>query len=121
MLPAEPDRVLARLTDAEWSSDEAIRPGLLALGARYLTTTADGRVLDRVGNFHLANGAAVERVNFAADPSDRGRFRSFGVMVNYRYEPDRLAERAERYATDGTVAMSAAVRDLLGGDAARPR
>ena len=121
VLPAEPDRVLARLTDAEWSSDEAIRPGLLALGARYLTTTADGRVLDRVGNFHLANGAAVERVNFAADPSDRGRFRSFGVMVNYRYEPDRLADRAERYATDGTVAMSAAVRDLLGGDSARPR
>jgi malonyl-CoA decarboxylase len=121
LLPAEPARVLARLTDAEWSSDEAIRPGLLALGARYLTTTADGRVLDRVGNFHLANGAAVERVNFAADPSDRGRFRSFGLMVNYRYEPERLADRAEHYAADGTVPTAAAVRELLGGEPPRPR
>ncbi|MFM8972565.1 MAG: malonyl-CoA decarboxylase domain-containing protein [Actinomycetota bacterium] len=121
LLPAEPERVLARLTDAEWSSDEAIRPGLLALGARYLTTTASGRVIDRVGNFHLANGAAVERVNFAADPSDRGRFRSFGLMVNYRYEPDRLTERAEHYASEGTVATSSAVRDLLGGEPGRPR
>lgn len=115
LLPAEPGRVLARLTDAEWSSDEAIRPGLLALGARYLTTSAAGRAIDRVGNFHLANGAAVERVNFAADPSDRGRFRSFGLMVNYRYEPERLAERAAAYATAGTIATSGAVRDLLGG------
>lgn len=121
LLPAEPERVLARLTDAEWSSDEAVRPGLLALAARYLTTAASGRAIDRVGNFHLANGAAVERVNFAADPSDRGRFRSFGVMVNYRYEPERLSERAAAYATDGTVATSAAVRDLLGGEPNRPR
>jgi len=59
LLPAEPRRVLARLGDVEWEHDEAIRPALLALCARYLTTTREGRVLDPVANFHLANGAAA--------------------------------------------------------------
>ena len=57
LLPAEPARVLARLADAEWDVDEAIRPALLALCARYLTTAPEGRAADPVANFHLANGA----------------------------------------------------------------
>ncbi len=113
LLPAEPSRVMARLADAEWDVDEAIRPALLALCARYLTTAPDGRVLDPVANFHLANGAAVERVNWMADPSAVGRARSFGLMANYLYENDKIAERAEAYATHGTVPVSNAVRDLL--------
>ena len=44
--PAEPERVLARLADDDWGADEAIKPALLALCARYLTTTRDGRALD---------------------------------------------------------------------------
>src|SRR5262249_54085051 len=88
LLPAEPARVLTRLCDAEWDVDEAIRPALLALCARYLTTAPEGRALDPVANFHLANGASVDRVNWMADPSATGRSRSFGVMTNYLYEPD---------------------------------
>jgi malonyl-CoA decarboxylase len=113
LLPAEPGRVLARLTDAEWAVDEAIRPALLALAARYLTTPGEGRVADPVANFHFANGAAIERVNWMADPSPVGRTRSFGLMANYLYEDERIAERAEAYAARGAVAASAAVRELL--------
>ncbi len=54
LLPAEPDRVLARLDDDDWDVDEAIRPALVALCARYLTTPVEGRVVDPVANFHLA-------------------------------------------------------------------
>jgi malonyl-CoA decarboxylase len=115
LLPAEPRRVLARLGDVEWESDEAIRPALLALCARYLTTAHEGRVLDPVANFHLANGAAVERVNWMADPSAVGRSRAFGLMANYLYEDDRIAERAEAYAARGEVPASSAVRDLIAG------
>jgi malonyl-CoA decarboxylase len=115
LLPAEPRRVLARLGDVEWESDEAIRPALLALCARYLTTAQEGRVLDPVANFHLANGAAVERVNWMADPSPVGRSRAFGLMANYLYEDDRIAERAEAYAARGEVSASSAVRDLVAG------
>jgi malonyl-CoA decarboxylase len=113
LLPAEPARVLARLNDAEWEVDEAIKPALVALCARYLVSTRDGRVADPVGNFHLANGAAVARVNWMADPSPTGRARSFGVMTNYMYELERIAERTEAYAARGEVAMSPEVRELL--------
>jgi len=113
LMPAEPKRVLERLTEPEWDVDEAIRPALLALAARYLTTIVAGRTLDPVANFHLTNGAAVERVNWMADPSANGRARSFGVMANYRYEPDHIAERAEAYAAKAEVTASNSVRELL--------
>jgi malonyl-CoA decarboxylase len=113
LLPAGPARVLARLSDREWDVDEAIRPALLALCARYLTTAVEGRAADPVANFHLANGATVERVNWMADPSPTGRARSFGVMANYLYEPDRIPDRAEAYATRGEVPTSSEVRDLI--------
>jgi len=115
LLPAEPRRVLARLGDVEWEHDEAIRPALLALCARYLTTTREGRVLDPVANFHLANGAAVERINWMADPSAVGRARAFGLMANYLYEDARIPERAEAYVVRGHVPTSAGVRDLIAG------
>ena len=113
LLPAEPARVLARLSAAEWDDDEAIRPALLALCARYLTTTAEGRAVDPVANFHLANGAIVERINWMADASAVGRARSFGVMANYLYEPDRIPDRAEAYATKAAVPTSSEVRELI--------
>jgi len=115
LLPAEQRRVLARLGDVEWEHDEAIRPALLALCARYLTTTREGRVLDPVANFHLANGAAVERINWMADPSAVGRARAFGLMANYLYEDARIPERAEAYVVRGHVPTSAGVRDLIAG------
>jgi malonyl-CoA decarboxylase len=113
LLPAEPARTLARLDDARWEDDEAIEPALVALCARYLTTAPEGRALDPVANFHLSNGAAVERINWLADRSAIGRARSAGLMANYRYEPDRIAERAERYADRGEIAMSPGVKELL--------
>ncbi len=112
-LPAEPKRFLERLADPDWIDDEAIAPALLALAARYLTSVTDGRVLDPVANFHLSNGAALERVNWFADPSPTGWERSAGMMANYEYEPERMAERAEAYATRAQVAMSDSVREAL--------
>ena len=114
LLPAAPERVLARLADAEWDADEAIEPALLALCARYLTTTRDGRAIDPVANFHLANGALIERINWLADPSRSGHDQSATLMVNYSYEPDRIAARADAYVGRGDIATSGTVRELLG-------
>lgn len=114
LLPAEPARVIARLGDEEWDVDEAIRPALLALCARYLSATSDtNRVADPVANFHLSNGASIERINWMADASPRGHDRSFGLMANYLYEDERIAERAEDYVAKGAVSMSNAVKDLI--------
>lgn len=113
LLPAAPERVLARLSHASWDADEAVQPALVALCARYLTTIRDGRALDPVANFHLANGAKIARINWLADPSPTGRGRSAGLMANYVYEPDHIARRADAFVARGEVSMSAAVRDLL--------
>jgi malonyl-CoA decarboxylase len=113
LLPAEPARASARLAAADWDTDEAIRPALMALCARYLTSAPEGRALDPVANFHLSNGASVERIDWMADTSPLGRARSFAIMTNYVYEADRIAERAEAYAARGAVPMSSEVRDLL--------
>ena len=113
LLPAEPARTLARLDDEQWEVDEAIRPGLLALCARYLLTETEGRTLDPVANFHLANGASIERINWLADLSPLGHARSAGLMANYLYEPERIPDRAEAYAARGEIAASGAVRELL--------
>ncbi len=113
LLPAEPARVLARLSAPEWDVDEAVRPLLMALCARYLTIAVEGRSADPVANFHLTNGASVERINWHADASANGRAHSFGIMANYLYEPDHIPERAEAYATRGEVPTSNEVRDLV--------
>ncbi|HEX5615043.1 MAG TPA: malonyl-CoA decarboxylase family protein [Acidimicrobiia bacterium] len=107
----------ATLRDPDWPNDRtralALRPLVLALAARLLTTTRDARVQDPVANFHLANGASVDRLNWMADPSPTGLARSAGVMATYRYEPEHLSARAEAYIADGAVAAGDAVRALL--------
>ncbi len=86
---------------------------LLAAAARYLTAIRDdGRPVDPVARFHLGNGARLVAVNPDADLSRRGQARSYGLMANYRYEPeDRAANR--RGLTAGKVAVGEQVAELL--------
>ena len=100
LLPAEPDRVLARLADDDWDADEAIKPALLALCARYLDDRrATGASLDPGRQLPLANGASLERINWLADPSPTGRDRSAGSWRTTSTSPTRIATRAERVRT----------------------
>ncbi len=64
--------------------------------ARYLTSLDDdGRPIDPVARFHLGNGARLFALAPGADGSPRGLDRSYGIMANYRYEPeDRSANAA---------------------------
>lgn len=86
---------------------------LAAVAAEYLTTLRDdGRPLDPVARFHLRNGARLWRVLPGADPTERGSARSYGLMANYRYEPeDRDANRSQ--LAMGTVAVGPEVAQLL--------
>ncbi len=93
---------------------EAARPALIGLAARYLLTErSNGRVVDPVARFHLANGARVERLLFLANRSDVGQERGLAMMVNYRYVPDRIDENQQAYLLRDEVVASDAVRDLL--------
>jgi malonyl-CoA decarboxylase len=94
------------------SADErlAVRLALAYL----LECRKGGRVLDPVAHFHLSNGASLERVNPSADLSPNGWRQSYGVMVNYRYEPERLELNHERYVATGEVALSRALASEAG-------
>jgi len=87
-----------------------VRQMLLQCAAQYLLALPDGKPVDPVARFHLGNGARVERINWAADPSAKGHKQSYGLMVNYLYDPKRIDKHRSQLAT-GQVAAS---REVLG-------
>jgi malonyl-CoA decarboxylase len=97
---------IARLTQRPEPHPEHVRRVLERLALAYLLHVRDGaEVKDPVGNFHLSNGARLERLDVDADLSQHG-LESCGVMVNYRYEPDDLELNHERYVERGEVPLS---------------
>lgn len=101
-----------RLQEAvDTDASELLQRCGLRLAARYLTQLQDGQPLDAVARFHLGNGARIERLNWKADLSVKGRKQSCGMMVNYLYEPEQLdANRAQLEA--GTPRVARAVQKL---------
>jgi malonyl-CoA decarboxylase len=110
-------RTLVTLVDPSWLQDPAVgdrvRPGIMSAAARYLTTVQDGRAVDPVANFHLSNGASLERLDWRANPAPYGIEESLGVMVNYRYDRSKIASNARSYLADGSVSASGHVRNLV--------
>ena len=87
--------------------------GLLSRAAQYLVNERrDGQPLDAVAKFHLGNGAKVERINWAADPSAKGIKQSFGLMVNYLYDL-RQIDKHRQSLHAGKIACSADIKKLL--------
>ncbi|GHT82677.1 malonyl-CoA decarboxylase [Betaproteobacteria bacterium] len=113
---SEADLVAALLdADIEWPENEkllaALHEPLLRLAARYLTEAKRGdRPYDAVARFHLGNGARIERLNWQADTSANGYAQSWGIMVNYLYDPDDIEANLEAYARHGKIDTSSAVR-----------
>ena len=115
---ANKGQVLKLIADPDWPRNAklavALKGPLTRLCARYLVTEKRGDLpLDPVARFHLHNGAQVERINWLGDTSDKGLEQSSGMMVNYLYRLSDIERNHERFAADGTVACSGAVRALL--------
>ncbi|WP_416049482.1 malonyl-CoA decarboxylase domain-containing protein [Cupriavidus basilensis] len=95
------------------SEDAMVRDIALALAAHYLVRERQQALpADPVARFHLGNGACVERLNWAADLSRKGRAQSCGMMVNYLYVPEALDDNLVRLG-NGFPRMSRAVSKLL--------
>jgi malonyl-CoA decarboxylase len=92
--------------------DEALDAALLALASCYLGHVSTTPAGDPVARFHLDNGARLERINLRADLSPKGLRQSFGLMVNYLYDLDRIEASHEMFV-HGEVARSRAVRALI--------
>ncbi len=89
-----------------------LRLMLLHCAAHYLGQALDdGKPLDAVARFHLGNGARVERLNWAGDPSAKGIKQSYGLMVNYLYDLKRLDKHRSLLA-QGKIPVSSEVEDL---------
>ncbi len=85
----------------------------MRLCAHYLLNVRrSGEPADAVARFHLGNGAALERMHWAADPSAAGIARSAGIMVNYVYRPGDIEKNHESYFAEGEVVASSDVRRL---------
>lgn len=112
------DEELAALEQADWWRDEEkaaeLQRILMPLAARYLLSAKNkrDRPLDPVAQFHLGNGAILERINWLADTSANGMRQSHGIMVNYLYKLADIEDNHEAYANSGTVAASGNVLRL---------
>ncbi|MBV9654060.1 MAG: malonyl-CoA decarboxylase [Acetobacteraceae bacterium] len=106
---------LAR-SDEWWNNPalaEALREPLVRLCAGHLVASGSrSRGGDPVARFHLGNGARLERINWLGNTAPRGFRESFGIMVNYLYDPDSIEANHEVFVRDGYVVRSPAV-DML--------
>ena len=101
-------------TDVLSLSDKSpLKLSLLQQAAIYLgRETAGGKPLDAVAKFHLGNGARVERLNWAGDPSGKGIKQSYGLMVNYLYDLKRL-DKHRALLAQGKISVSGEVQSLM--------
>jgi malonyl-CoA decarboxylase len=115
--PLDAASLTALADPATWetaAASAAFSAPLVRLCARFLTETEPGKGPgDPVARFHLGNGARLEQINWRGNVAPRGLQESFGVMVNYLYDPDTIEKNHEAYATGGVVARSASVDALL--------
>jgi malonyl-CoA decarboxylase len=89
--------------------------GLLsACAAIFLTRHGATLQGDPVARFHLDNGARLERINLAADLSEKGLRESLGVMVNYLYDLSTIEVNHERFVR-GEVVCSRHVLSVARG------
>lgn len=93
---------------------DALRPAVLRLAAIYLTQAAALKFrIDPVARFHLGNGARLERINWMANANKAGLRESYGIMVNYLYDPAMIEANHEAFARDQKVVRAEAVEALL--------
>lgn len=93
---------------------EALKKPLLRLAAQYLVNEKrGGRAFDPVANFHLNNGARVERINWLGDISEKGLGESAGMMVNYLYKLDEIEANHEVYRETAVTKASSVVLNSL--------
>ena len=93
--------------------ESGVREALVRLGAAYLFATRESDpASDPVAKFHLNNGARIERLNMLANRSRRGLSESYGMMVNYLYDLERIEDYHEGFLNG----RAAASRELWRGD-----
>jgi malonyl-CoA decarboxylase len=92
--------------------DKESLAALLTLCSAYLLHLSPTPQGDPVARFHLDNGARLERLNAHGNMSSKGLKQSFGIMVNYLYDLDKIEASHEKFK-HGEVARSRAVHTVM--------
>jgi malonyl-CoA decarboxylase len=93
------------LHDTMGEDDTAALQRLCAAYLLCLSATPQG---DPVARFHLDNGARLERLNPRGNLSASGLRQSFGMMVNYLYDLDKVEAHHARFR-QGEIVRSRAI------------
>ena len=72
-----------------------------------------GFPINDVCRFHLNNGAEIDDVVINANVSDVGFKRSFGVMVNYKYELSKIEQNHQEYVNDKKINLSSKLKKYV--------
>ena len=121
--PGRGGELLRTLDDPAWhlgDVPEGLERLVASLCAHYLVHAkqeggkegANAEPLDPVARFHLANGAALDRLNWMGDTSEQGIARSAGLMVNYVYWLAEVERNHQQYFREHTVVASPQVEKL---------
>jgi len=73
------------------------KAALMRLCFVYLSKHVHSAAGDSVAKFHLANGAELHNINWAADLSKKGLAQSSAIMVNYLYELNDIEPNHEKF------------------------
>ncbi|MGD2090103.1 MAG: malonyl-CoA decarboxylase [Candidatus Aminicenantes bacterium] len=101
---------LLELLRSNWKENpeisKTLKPILMRLCAYYLIHVKrgeNGKAFDPVANFHLVNGAHIERLNWLGDTSEKGMKQSAGIMANYHYKLSEIEKNHELYITESRI------------------
>ena len=105
--------LLDLLNKKDWHLNEdiadSIKKPMMRLCLYYLANAKRGKSIqayDPVANFHLSNGAKIEKIHWLANTSKKGMMQSGGIMLNYHYRPDKIELNHENYMTTGSIHIS---------------
>ncbi len=72
-----------------------------------------GYPVNDVCRFHLKNGALIDDVVVNANVSEIGFKRSFGVMVNYKYELKNIEQNHQEYVNEKKINISNTIKKYV--------
>ncbi len=110
--------LLSPLKDRDWHKDpikikKLKKPLKKACAIYLLIAKRYDKPINAVARFHFGNGALLHRINWLANTSEYGITKSFGLMVNYLYEPKSIEANHEAYVQKGKLSASKSVKKLL--------
>ena len=73
----------------------------------------NGKPLNPVSRFHLGNGASIYNILINGNTTDYGYRESFGIMVNYDYQLNKLEKIHEDFVTKGIISYSDKVKKYV--------